>query len=127
MRRCETLWAGCCWTEARSGRAPTPPSFGSLRTGCSRRVSPRNRGTVPVAVIGDLKFRAVSAGGSFTCGLTVDSVAYCWGYNRRGQLGTGDSVSSSTALAVGGGLKFATISAAQGGDFFAELHTCGVA
>jgi len=82
---------------------------------------------VPVAVAGGLTFRAVSAGGSFTCGLTVDGVAYCWGYNRRGQLGTGDSVSSSTPLAVGGGLKFTTISAGRGGDFFAELHTCGVA
>jgi alpha-tubulin suppressor-like RCC1 family protein len=43
--------------------------------------------TVSVLVGAGLVFRSVSAGLAHTCGVTTDSVAYCWGLNSSGQLG----------------------------------------
>jgi alpha-tubulin suppressor-like RCC1 family protein len=57
----------------------------------------------PVAVVGGLFFAQVSAGGGHTCGRTPRGVAYCWGDNRRGQLGDGQfSDRSLTPVAVAG-------------------------
>ncbi|WP_440993745.1 RCC1 domain-containing protein [Cysteiniphilum litorale] len=36
-----------------------------------------------------VNFTAVSLGGSYACALGDDNNAYCWGYNRSGQLGDG--------------------------------------
>src|SRR3989442_15930876 len=38
-----------------------------------------------------VKFAAVSVGGIHTCGVAAGGVAYCWGWNTRGQLGDGTS------------------------------------
>ncbi|MFL5495476.1 MAG: RCC1 domain-containing protein [Gemmatimonadales bacterium] len=87
----------------------------------------------PVAVAGGLKFRQVSAGGTFsggkigsgsdfahTCGVTTSDRAYCWGDNVFGELGAGITEGGSlTPVAVAGGLSFRLVSA--GGR-----HTCGV-
>jgi alpha-tubulin suppressor-like RCC1 family protein len=86
----------------------------------------------PVAVIGGLRFRVVSAGHDHTCGVTTDDRAYCWGANRLGELGIGNStgpdvcpgneseaVCSLVPLAVTGGLRFRSVTA--GG-----AHTCGL-
>ena len=45
--------------------------------------------TMPVAVAGGLSFKAVSAAGLHSCGVTTNGAAYCWGDNLRGVLGTG--------------------------------------
>jgi alpha-tubulin suppressor-like RCC1 family protein len=75
----------------------------------------------PVAVLGGLQFRAVSAGnGNYTCGVTTGSLAYCWGHNGFGELGDGTTTRRLTPVAVVGGLQFPRVSA---GSF----HTCGVA
>ena len=66
-----------------------------------------------------LSFRMVSAGTSHTCGLTADSLAYCWGGNGAGQLGDGTHTERLTPVRVAGGLRFVQISA--GG-----AHTCAV-
>ncbi len=47
--------------------------------------------TRPAAVAGGLTFKSLSAGGERSCGITVSSIAYCWGSNYFGQLGTGDA------------------------------------
>src|SRR3989449_9708468 len=44
---------------------------------------------VPVRVVGDARFAAVSAGDRYSCGLTAAGAAYCWGLNGWGQLGDG--------------------------------------
>ncbi len=53
------------------------------------------------------------------CGLTASGEAYCWGFNRWGQLGDGTTTDKSTPVAVAGGLQFASLWA--GGR-----RTCGV-
>ena len=63
----------------------------------------------------------MSAGlrGLHSCGITTAGVAYCWGDNGLGQLGTGTTNMSRTPVAVAGSLRFAAISA--GADY-----TCGL-
>jgi alpha-tubulin suppressor-like RCC1 family protein len=62
----------------------------------------------------------VSAGDNHTCAV-ADTVAYCWGYNNRGQLGTGNTTTLTTPTAVSGqtGLTVLSIAAGTG-------HTCEI-
>ena len=75
-----------------------------------------------------LSFRQVSAGYAHTCGVTTGNVAYCWGYNGGGALGTGSNQGpqlcdgapcSTTPVPVAGGLTVTTVSASSG-------HACAV-
>src|SRR6185503_14883291 len=43
------------------------------------------------AAAATLNFAQVSGGGSHTCGLGTDGLAWCWGYNEMSQLGTGSN------------------------------------
>ena len=65
----------------------------------------------PVPVAGGLSFASVTAGASYTCGLTTANVAYCWGENFGGQLGDGTMTFASSPVAVLGGLSFTALSA----------------
>jgi alpha-tubulin suppressor-like RCC1 family protein len=59
--------------------------------------------TAPVAVGGGLTFASVSAGYYHTCGVTTGGVAYCWGDNTSGQLGTAAAAfNSAVPVAVAG-------------------------
>lgn len=60
----------------------------------------------------------ISAGGESTCALQA-GVAYCWGLNTYGQLGTGDLQSQRTPVRVSTSLRFTQIST---GPF----HTCAL-
>ena len=42
---------------------------------------------LPSRVLGDLRWSAISAGLDYTCGLTTEGAAYCWGSNVDGVLG----------------------------------------
>lgn len=78
--------------------------------------------TTPVPVSGGHQFIQLSASrvqSRVTCGVTTGNQAYCWGDNNDGQLGTGDSVASTTPRLVTGGLSFQSISV---NDF----HACAV-
>lgn len=79
------------------------------------------RNVEPDAVVGGLRFMSLSSSmfGAHTCGVTTDSLAYCWGANSYGQLGDGTTNGRATPTRVAGGLKFTHISA--GGHY-----TCGL-
>ena len=77
------------------------------------------------------RFRVLSAGDHFTCGLTVDGRAYCWGANYLAQLGTAEARSTCSddlvdaapcsrfPVPVAGRMKFVSVSA---GSF----HACAI-
>jgi alpha-tubulin suppressor-like RCC1 family protein len=80
----------------------------------------------PFEVGAGLRFREVSASlvssalGQFTCGVTLDDVAYCWGDNGFGQLGIGSVGGLIWApVQAAGGLQLRQISAGA-------TRTCGV-
>jgi alpha-tubulin suppressor-like RCC1 family protein len=72
----------------------------------------------PVAVAGGLNIAEVSAGHHHSCGVTSTGAAYCWGFQRAGELGTGQAGSQPSPVVVAGGVSFAQISAGY-------YHTCG--
>lgn len=96
---------GYCWGYGVDGR---------LGTGSTNILA-----WVPASVTGGRTFSTISAGGTHSCGLDAEGLAYCWGTNAQGQLGNGTTTMSATPVAVSGGLRFTMISAG-------ELHTCGV-
>jgi alpha-tubulin suppressor-like RCC1 family protein len=54
----------------------------------------------PALVSGGLIFQSISAGEVSTCGVTTGSLAYCWGDNEYGQLGTGNTTSATVPTKV---------------------------
>lgn len=98
-----------CWGDNSAGQ------LGDGTTGTQRLFPVRVR-------VGELRFRQVSAGGSYTCGVTTTDVAYCWGSNENARLGNGTWRQSTTTPSskVRGGVRFRTVTA--GGPY-----TCGVA
>jgi hypothetical protein len=65
-------------------------------------------------------FASITAGDGFTCGLTADSAAYCWGDNTSGQLGdNGVTSATPTPIAVVGGLALVQLTGGWS-------HACGV-
>jgi len=65
-------------------------------------------------------FAAISAGDSHACAVTTAGVAYCWGSNAGGKLGTGRAGGGHTVpVPVAGHLLFRAISAGY-------FHTCAL-
>jgi alpha-tubulin suppressor-like RCC1 family protein len=81
--------------------------------------------TRPIAVVGGLRFRQVDAGDDYTCGITTDFLAYCWGYGGSGELGNGTIGSRTEPVAVAGGLRFRQLSA--GGHLTCAITTDSLA
>jgi alpha-tubulin suppressor-like RCC1 family protein len=75
---------------------------------------------VPVPVAGGLRFRQMDANEFyFTCGVTQGNRAYCWGWNRDGQLGDGTTTDHLTPVPVAGGLRFREVA-------MGAFHTCAL-
>src|SRR5205807_1552160 len=66
---------GYCWGDDLFGQIGDGATFSSAPT--------------PHAIAGAQAFAAVSGGSDHSCGVSPAHVAYCWGYNGNGQLGTG--------------------------------------
>jgi alpha-tubulin suppressor-like RCC1 family protein len=95
-----------CWGNASAGALGNGIIAGSFST--------------PDSVRGGHVFTSITAGSGHTCGLTVDSLAYCWGLNNWGQLGTGaTSTNNPLPVPVTGGMKFSDLTAG-------DSHTCAL-
>jgi alpha-tubulin suppressor-like RCC1 family protein len=76
----------------------------------------------PAAVAGGIAFASLAAGDfAHTCGLTSAGTAFCWGYNRWGELGIGPDTrdTSQTAPVAAMAPRLASLAA----GFY---HTCGL-
>ena len=79
----------------------------------------------PVSVQGfDSGISSITAGGNFSCGLTAEGAAKCWGRNIYGQLGDGTKVSKSTPGAVQG-LSSGVMALSAGGSHACAVSTAG--
>ncbi len=91
--------------------------------GCSQDAEsptgPESPPALEVATVSALSFIQVTAGYSHTCGVTLDHLAYCWGYNFFGAVGDGTLTDRLTPVRVATTLRFQSLSA--GTDV-----TCGV-
>jgi alpha-tubulin suppressor-like RCC1 family protein/DNA-binding SARP family transcriptional activator len=67
-----------------------------------------------------LNFIQVTTSGMHGCGLTASSIAYCWGQNSEGQLGTPSLPGSAVPVQVAGDARFRALAAGS-------YHTCGIA
>ena len=116
-----TSGAAYCWGSNQVGGLGTTtaescprvtgagdPGVGTV--GCS---------TVPIAVSDGRTFTQLSEGLSNACGLALDHVAWCWGFNASGAVGDGTSINRFSPVPIGGGLQFRELSA--GG-----LASCGI-
>ena len=97
-----------CWGGNQYGQLGTSAALAESCASEQVAMVPCTSTAVPVA--GGLTFRKVSAGAAFTCGITTDGAAYCWGRNDWQQLGVSGIASSPTPLAVPGGHRFTDIS-----------------
>lgn len=104
-----------CWGFNRWGQlgddgvVVTPCPFQTF-TQCS---------AIPQAVAIGHAMAAVSTANLYTCALTTDGTAFCWGRNDFGRLGTGDVEDRGRPVTVATASRFRAISA--GYD-----HTCAV-
>jgi hypothetical protein len=90
----DALW---CWGEQETdggGLGPRPKGFYTL----------------PVPVAEGYRFKDVSLGRDWTCGLTLENHAWCWGSNNSGELGV-EIERSAEPVPVSGGLEFEWLSA----------------
>ena len=117
----------CGLTEAGAAYCWGSHGWGELGTGdLELFTSPE-----PVAVVGGNQFTHVSSGYIHSCGLTRSGIAYCWGYNGDGALGSGSVSppeqfgSEPTPTAVVGGLTFSQVEAGEG--WSCGLTTAGAA
>lgn len=97
-----------CWGNRWGGR------MGDGREGTDWQIE-----MSPVAVSGGHTFVDIAVGGDHACGVAGDGTAYCWGYNNRGQLGTGNYAAALIPTPVAGGMSFKSITAHI-------MVTCGV-
>jgi alpha-tubulin suppressor-like RCC1 family protein len=105
-----------CWGNNRDGELGTGPANECF---WSDLQGPYDCRTRPAPVLGGLVFESLSAGAGFTCGVSPQGAAYCWGRNSGGQLGNGSRAAAPAPAPVAGGLRFTQISA--GTD-----HACGL-
>ncbi len=81
-----------CWGANPDGRLGVPPDTALCNTApCV---------TTPTAVSGGRQFVTIAAGGTHTCAIATDGLAYCWGGNGAGQLGDGTTTARSTPVPV---------------------------
>lgn len=81
---------------------------------------------VAVQVLGTSgAYSGLAVGADHSCALSTTGVATCWGINDSGQLGTGNTTTSTTPVPVAGGLLFRQVAA--GDNASCGITTAGAA
>lgn len=109
-----------CWGDGNSGQLGNG-QMGSL---------------IPVEIDTSLlgienKFKQITAGYYYYCGVHDSGKIYCWGKNAFGTLGNGTTVNSNTPVEInmtetGYSNNFKSVIAATHGDYNFSAHTCGI-
>ena len=105
--------AAYCWGWGPYGQLGSPPT-----ETCPTSTGSEPCTSMPLAVLGGLRFISVSAGARHTCAVAADSTAYCWGGNDAGQLGNGSGSNAAQPVAVMGNSKFVAVTVGFS-------HSCG--
>lgn len=101
-----------CWGDAAHGELGNDTSASSPTENLLQ--------LTPTPVSGKLRFRMVAASSQYSCGITTEDRAYCWGSNYLNLLGSGTTkrfIAHPTPVL--GGLSFRQISPDG-------IHVCGV-
>jgi len=93
-------------------------SNGAGRLGDGTTITRPTPTAVHAGATGGAEWESISTGYSHTCGLTTSGIAYCWGWNWAGALGTAGSGDYHAPGRVIGGHRWSLISAG--------IHTCGI-
>ena len=80
---------------------------------------------IPTPVFGGLRFRHVSTGAGYACGVTTSSQVYCWGTNYEGQIGDSTYTYRSRPTKVLGNRQYLQVRA--GSVTTCALTTAGAA
>ena len=124
-----TSGEGYCWGLNMLGGLGTGTSTAAEQCYDGSYFGPFWCAPVPMPVTGGLRFAEISAE-LVACGLVAGGEAYCWGYDREGEVGSGSLVGleqcdgyaipcNTRPIPVAGGLRFASITAGGSG-------ACGV-
>lgn len=87
-------WQHVCAIDATSGETYCWGFNGAGAIGAPE-LATSQIATTPTRAANGLKFTGVSAGYQFSCGLTAEGAAYCWGANSQGQISLTDGTSYS--------------------------------
>lgn len=103
-------------------------SNGDGRCGYGTTVNILSVSNLPYLPTLSVDFIQISAGGSYTCALSVLGTIFCWGANDKGQLGRGDSTAMIISITSASAIAFDTptipaISVFAGGM---SPHTCAL-
>ena len=120
-----------CWVGGHPAQVSRPIRLSSMSLGLGAFFGPGECGLAPTGVAYCFSdsalvvgpghtYSLLAVGITFACGLDTGGSAWCWNGGSAGQLGNGDTVSSSTPVAVAGGHAFRALSA--GAD-----HACAIA
>jgi alpha-tubulin suppressor-like RCC1 family protein len=105
-----------CWgwnNYGQLGDGVSVPSDPNLRLANTQRTS-------PTVVSGNIRFSTITAGPYQTCGISLQGLAYCWGWNIAGQLGDGTKETRFAPTAVSTSITFRSIGVGR-------THVCGIA
>lgn len=100
-----------CWGTSVGGALGHGPNFHPV-VPSGGAVDP------PVPVAGDHEFASLTLGSSFSCALTSDGRAYCWGQDD-GQFGNGTNIDREVPVPAGGSKTWTELVAG-------DTHTCGI-
>jgi len=107
--------AAWCWGLDADGAL----GHGIQTTSCLQSSGGSGCSLVPVRVAGSTRFRTISAGDRFTCGVTTTGTVACWGRGQSGATGNGASGPTYSPTTITGGRQYATVSSGA-------AHACAV-